>query len=242
LKKQLYIVGIAVFLILLIDQIFKVWIKTSFNYYDAPIDVFGSWFRLIYIENQGMAFGTTLGSSVWAKLFLSIFRIAACVGIVYYFIKQWRAGVRTEFLFAIGLVFAGAFGNLIDSMFYDFIFKYDPCIPFNHLEGSGIVSDCGVWGKIETRNTGFLFGNVVDMFQFNVEWPSWVPWYDKEGDNQIFPAIWNVADASISVGIIFMLIRQKTFFPKKSSKTQSNNSSQDSIEKTEPEENPNTEN
>lgn len=215
MKKQLYIVGFSVLLILLIDQLVKIWIKTSFNYYDAPIDIFGSWFRLIYIENQGMAFGTTLGSSVWAKLALSIFRILACAGIVYYFIKQWKSGVRTEFLMAIGLVFAGAFGNLIDSMFYDFIFKYDPCIPFNHLKGSGIVSDCGVWGQIETRNTGFLFGNVVDMFQFNVEWPSWVPWYSKDGDNQIFPAIWNVADASISTGIVFMLIRQRVFFPKK---------------------------
>ncbi|WP_430405303.1 signal peptidase II [Fluviicola sp.] len=102
---------------------------------------------------------------------LSIFRIFASGAIAYYFIKQWRKGARTEFLIAIGLVFAGATGNLIDSMFYDFIFDYDPCIGFNHLEGSGIWSDCGIMGKQETRHTGFLMGNVVDMFQFTVEWP-----------------------------------------------------------------------
>ena len=99
-------------------------------------------------------------------------------------------------------------------MFYDFIFDYDPCIAFNHLEGSVVWSDCGIMGKQETRHTGFLLGNVVDMFQFNVEWPSWVPWYDKNGDNQIFPAIWNVADAAISIGVIMIIFRQRKYFPK----------------------------
>jgi len=224
LKKQLYIVVIAVFCILLIDQLTKIWVKTTFNYYDPPVNVFGSWFRLLYIENQGMAFGTTFGASIWAKLGLSIFRIFASGAIAYYFVKQWRKGARTEFLLAIGLVFAGATGNLIDSMFYDFIFDYDPCIGFNHLEGSGIWSDCGIMGKQETRHTGFLLGNVVDMFQFNVEWPSWVPWYDKNGDNQIFPAIWNVADSAISIGVIMIIFRQRKYFPKENKrKAVSNN-------------------
>ncbi len=214
MKKQLYIVLIAVFCILLIDQITKIWVKTHFNYYDPPVNAIGSWFRLLYIENQGMAFGTTFGASIWAKLGLSIFRIFASIAIAYYFVKQWRKGAKTEFLLAVGLVFAGATGNLIDSMFYDFIFDYDPCIAFNHLEGSGVWSDCGIMGKQETRHTGFLLGNVVDMFQFNVEWPSWVPWYDKNGDNQIFPAIWNVADAAISIGVIMIIFRQRKYFPK----------------------------
>lgn len=235
MKKQLYIVIIAVCCILLIDQITKIWIKTSFNYYDPPVNVFGSWFRLLYIENQGMAFGTTFGASIWAKLGLSIFRIVASCAIAYYFVKQWRKGAKTEFLFAIGLVFAGATGNLIDSMFYDFIFDYDPCIGFNHLEGSGVWSDCGIVGKYETRHTGFLLGNVVDMFQFNVEWPSWVPWYDKNGDNQIFPAIWNVADAAISVGVIMIILRQRKYFPKekKVATPASPVSAEEHIEKTE---------
>ena len=85
-----------------------------------------------------------------------------------------------KFLIAIGLVFAGATGNLIDSMFYDYAFEYDPCMPFNHLAGSGVESDCAFFGTIETRHTGFLFGNVVDMFKFHAYWPDWVPYLGKK--------------------------------------------------------------
>lgn len=216
MKKQLYISLGIVFAILLLDQIVKIWVKTSFTYNDPPVKLIGDWFQLFYIENQGMAFGQTFGSSVWAKLGLSVFRIIAISAIGYYFFKQWKAGVKTEFLIAIGLVFAGAFGNLIDSMFYDFFFSYDPCIGFNHLPGSGVKSPCGFFGEIETRHTGFLMGNVVDMFQFTAEWPSWVPWFDHtEGaSNEIFPAIWNVADSAISIGVVMIIIRQRKYFPK----------------------------
>jgi len=217
LKKQITIVCIVVFLVLLIDQCLKIYIKTSFKP-DESVAVFGDWFRFTYVENQGMAFGTTFGSSMWAKLGLSVFRIIAIGAIVYYFLKQVRKGVRTEFLIAIGLIFAGATGNLIDSMFYDFAFDYDPCMGFNHLQGSGIKTDCGFFGEIETRHTGFLMGNVVDMFQFTAEWPSWVPWYDDTpeypGKNQMFPAIWNVADTAITMGVAMVILRQRKYFPK----------------------------
>ncbi len=163
-----------------------------------------------YIENQGMAFGTKFGSQVWHKLALSIFRIVAIGAITYYWIKQAKSGARMEFLIAIGLILAGATGNLIDSMFYDFIFEYDPCMAFNELEGSGVWSECMV-GQVETRHTGFLMGNVVDMFKFEGTWPSWVPWL---GGGQVFPAIWNVADASITSGVIMVFFRQRKYFPK----------------------------
>ena len=192
MKKKLLLAGLIVLLILVLDQVLKIWVKSSFTVYDEPINLLGDWFRLIYIENQGMAFGTTFGSSVWAKLALSIFRIGAIIGIGYYWHKQAKAGARMEFLVALGFIFAGATGNLIDSMFYDFAFPYDPCVSFNHLPGSGIKSDCGIFGVIETRHTGFLQGNVVDMFQFNMTWPQWVPWL---GGKEVFPAIWNIADA-----------------------------------------------
>jgi signal peptidase II len=158
-----------------------------------------------------MAFGTTFGNKIWHKLALSIFRIVAIGAICYYWWKQAKQGARTEFLLAIGLILAGAAGNLIDSMFYDFIFPYDPCISFNHLKGSGIQTDCGVFGKIETRHTGFLLGNVVDMFKFHAVWPSWMPLI---GDSEVFPAIWNVADSAISVGVGMVFIRQRTYFKK----------------------------
>lgn len=151
---------------------------------------------------------------MWAKLGLSIFRIIAIGAIVYYFMKQLKKGARTEFLIAIGLIFAGATGNLLDSMFYDFMFKYDACISFNHMPGSGIRG-CGFAPEIETRHTGFLLGNVVDMFEFTATWPTWVPWYDKNDSNIIFPAIWNVADTSISIGVGMVILRQRKYFPKK---------------------------
>jgi signal peptidase II len=210
ITSKLYLVGGIVALILLLDQALKIYIKTQFDP-GEEVSVFGNWFVLEYIENQGMAFGTTFGNKIWHKLALSIFRIVAIGAICYYWWKQAIQGARTEFLLAIGLILAGATGNLIDSMFYDFIFTYDPCVSFNHLKGSGILTDCGVFGQIETRHTGFLLGNVVDMFKFHAVWPSWMPLI---GDSEVFPAIWNVADSAISVGVGMVFIRQRTYFKK----------------------------
>ncbi len=202
--------GALVALILLLDQVIKIYIKTRF-YPGESYSIFGDWFILEYIENQGMAFGTTFGNQVWHKLGLSLFRIVAISGIAYYWYSQAKAGAKREFLIALGLIFAGACGNLIDSMFYDFWFTYDPCMGFNHLEGSGIKTDCGIFGVIETRHTGFLFGNVVDMFKLQAIWPEWLPWL---GGKEVFPAIWNLADASITFGVVMVFIRQKHYFPK----------------------------
>ncbi len=210
LKKNIFIVGAIIALILFLDQAIKIYIKSHFSPgEESPIA--GEWFKLIYIENQGMAFGTTFGSQAWHKLALSIFRIIAIIGIGYYWLQQAKKGVKREFLIAVGLILAGAAGNLIDSMFYDFVFKYDPCMPFNHLEGSGIKSDCGIFGQVETRHTGFLFANVVDMFKFEAHWPQWIPGI---GGNEVFPAIWNLADFAITSGIVLIFIRQRAYFPK----------------------------
>lgn len=199
-------------LILFFDQYLKIYIKTNFEPGDQQ-PLLGDWLILDYIENPGMAFGTTFGTSIWHKLALSIFRIIAIFGIGYYWFLQAKKGVKREFLIAIGLILAGATGNLIDSMFYDFIFKdsYDPCMSYNLLEGSGIKVDCGIVGHRETRYTGFLLGNVVDMFKFQAFWPEWMPWL---GGSEVFPAIWNVADFSITTGIILIFIRQRKYFPK----------------------------
>ncbi|MDX1653032.1 MAG: signal peptidase II [Brumimicrobium sp.] len=216
MKKRYFITFGVVFLVLLIDQIVKIWVKTSFDYDDPSVNLLGDWFQLNYVENQGMAFGATLGGGIWGKLILSLFRLIAIVAITIYILKQIRRAVRLEFLIVTGLVLAGAMGNLLDSMFYDFIFshQFDPCIPYNQLEGSGIWAECSYYGytePVEIRHRGFLFGNVVDMFQFDVLWPEWVPWV---GGSQVFPAVWNVADAAISVGVILVLIRQKVYFPR----------------------------
>lgn len=223
LKRNIIIVGAIVALILFLDQLIKIKIKSSFLPNDE-VPLIGSWFKLLYIENQGMAFGTTFGSQAWHKLALSIFRIIAIFGIVYYWFKQAKKGAKTEFLIAVGLILAGATGNLIDSMFYDYFFKFDPCMSFNHLEGSGIHVKCGFF-EVETRRTGFLFANVVDMFKFEAFWPTWVPII---GGKEVFPAIWNLADFSITIGIIMIFIRQKAYFPKPVEAVESSEVSNDS--------------
>lgn len=208
MRKNILIVSIIILSILTIDQIVKIYIKTHYNPFETH-DLIGEWFRVQYIENQGMAFGTTLlGGAFWGKLALSLFRVLAIFGIGYYWVKQAKKGMSLEFLIAVGLILAGATGNLIDSMFYDFIFPYEPCVSFNHLEGSGVYSDCGFLGTYETRHTGFLFGNVVDMFEFHMYWPDWMPWL---GGKEVFPAVWNIADASITFGVIMVFIRHNSY-------------------------------
>ncbi len=215
LRKKIILVGALIALILFLDQWLKIWVKTDFAQSGEDyIDLAGSWLRLTYVENQGMAFGTTFGSSVWAKFSLSLFRIVAISGIAWYWFKEAKAGRKLEFLIAVGFVFAGAVGNLIDSMFYDFIFKFDPCLVYNQLQGSGIKALCNtdfVDYPVEVRKQGFLFGNVVDMFQFNFTWPSWIP---ALAGKEVFPAIWNLADGSITVGVVMILLRQRIYFPK----------------------------
>jgi signal peptidase II len=213
-KKKLTIVGLVILALLIIDQVVKIYIKTSFSS-DEVKYVFGNWFALHYIENQGMAFGTTFGSEMWHKLALSLFRVVAICALAYYIFTEAKKGAKMEFLVAVGFVFAGATGNLLDSMFYDFFFPFNPCEGFNQLQGSGVKMNCTDYGftyPVEVRHKGFLFGNVVDMFQFDVNWPKWIPYV---GGNQIFPAIWNVADACITLGIFTIILRQKVYFPKK---------------------------
>ena len=213
MKKNLLIVTLVVIALLILDQVIKVYIKTSFHPEEHKY-LIGSWFSAHYIENQGMAFGTTFGASIWHKLALSVFRVVAIIFIAYYLIKEARKGAKLSFLIALGFIWAGATGNLIDSMFYDFFFHFNPCDRFNQLEGSKVMADCKDFGRsfpVEVRHRGFLLGNVVDMFQFDVLWPKWVPYL---GGGQVFPAIFNVADASITVGVATLIIGQRSFFPK----------------------------
>lgn len=220
MKKQALLISAIVLLLLVLDQWIKLTIKTQF-YPGEYQPVFGSWFVLHYTENPGMAFGQTFGASLWAKLALSLFRVVAIILIIRYLYQQMKQMASKEFLVVVSLVLAGATGNLLDSMFYDLFFNVDPCVGFNQMPGSGIKAVCESRHfsyPIEVRHQGFLFGNVVDMFQFNVTWPQSMPLL---GGQQVFPAIWNLADACISVGLIWAIIRQKKFFPKKESVNES---------------------
>jgi signal peptidase II len=208
-KVILLIVGV-----LIIDQIVKVLVKTQMTPHEQ-MGVIDGFFQLYYIENRGMAFGTTLGAGAIAKYALSLFRLAAIVGIALYLRKLLRDSESSKWMvYSIGLIFAGAAGNLVDGMFYDYIWELNPDVAWNWaLDGNNnwIVSPDGL---AEMRPNGFLLGSVVDMFQFTAKWPSWMPF--GLGGQEIFSAIWNVADGAITVGVALLILNYRKFFRKES--------------------------
>jgi len=199
---------LTVFLILLIDQIIKILVKTGmFLYQDIP--VFGDWFIIKFIENNGMAFGVDLPGD-YGKLALSIFRIIAIIGIIFYMRHLIREKAPNGLLIAMSFILAGAIGNIIDSAFYGLIFNEST----PYLK-SVIFPENGGYSS-------FLHGKVVDMFYFPIihgTWPSWVPF--KSGDYfEFFRPVFNLADTAISLGVFSILIFQKKFFTKEESETE----------------------
>lgn len=188
--------------IILADQSLKFWVKTHMAY-QQQIPLIGSWFRLFFIENEGMAWGWKFGGD-WGKMALTLFRLVAVVFGVFYIRKIVARNLHPGFIVCVGMIFAGALGNLIDSLFYGMIFSYsDMGAPVAHLfpKGGGYA--------------GFLHGRVVDMLYAPIiedkVFPSWVPVWGGERFT-FFSPIFNIADASISVGVISILLFQKKFF------------------------------
>ena len=181
---------LVVFAVLLIDQIIKIWVKTSMTLHES-IHV-TDWFYITFIENNGMAFGMQLGS----KIVLSLFRVAAISVLGYYIWQEVRKGARTGYIVCLAMVLAGAAGNLIDCMFYGLLFNESS--PY-------YVSYFVPWG---TGYAPFLMGKVVDMFYFpliETEWPQWMPFVG--GDHFVFfSPVFNFADASISVSVVILLL------------------------------------
>jgi signal peptidase II len=190
---------IFVFLILLIDQWSKVYIKTNFYLYES-YKVFGQeWFQIYFIENEGMAWGTKLPGD-YGKLALTIFRIIAVFGISFWLSDSIKKKASQLLIFAICLILAGAIGNIVDSVFYGLI--------FDHSEGqvATLFSD-KPYGEI-------FYGKVVDMFYFPLfefTWPDWMP-YLAGKPFRFFNAIFNVADFVISTGIGILLVFNKRVF------------------------------
>lgn len=198
--------GFRIFLliafIVIADQTLKIYIKTNF-YIGESHSVIGQWFRLYFIENEGMAYGWKFGGQ-WGKIILTVFRTGAVVFGVYFIKKIIEKKMHPGFIVCVGLIFAGALGNLIDSMFYGLFFEYSSPVAMNVAH---IFPEHGY--------AGFLHGNVVDMLYFpiirDVTLPQWLPLWGGE-DFEFFRPIFNIADASISVGIIAILLFQKKFF------------------------------
>lgn len=183
--------AIIIAVILIIDQILKIWVKTHF-YLGEDIEI-TPWFFIHFIENNGMAFGMELGS----KLFLTIFRIVVVIALIYYLCKiQRRAEYPVGYIVMLALVIAGAAGNIIDCMFYGIIFN-DPFPP----QVAQMFPEAGGYAPL-------MMGRVVDMLYFplfSFDWPDWMPVVGGE-HFVFFQPVFNFADAAISVGMIAIIL------------------------------------
>ena len=175
---------LLIFFVLLADQILKTWIKNNM-YLGQEFNILGNWFIIHFTENNGMAFGMEFGGE-FGKMFLTLFRIAAVIGIGYSIHYLIQHKYHRGLILNVALIFAGAMGNIIDSVFYGVIYGYET----------------------------LLHGRVVDMFYFPLvqgTYPSWVPIWG--GDQFLFfRPVFNLADVAISVGVISILVFQNTYF------------------------------
>ncbi len=154
-----------------------------------------------------MAFGTELGGS-WGKLALSLFRVVAIGLIGYYLYDLVRKKRHKGLLFSVSLVFAGALGNILDSVFYGLMFNKS--CSADHTQEYCRNSEVAEIVPLGEGYADVFYGRVVDMMHFKVKWPDWVPSW---GGEEVFPFVFNVADSAITIGVIIIILRSRTFFP-----------------------------
>ena len=189
-------VFLTVFVVLLLDQVLKIYIKTQF-FYGQEENIIGTWFKLHFIENEGMAFGMKFGDH-WGKLFLTLFRlVAVCWGFFFIQTTLIKQKFSSGLIFCSALILAGAMGNLIDSLVYGKIFT----------ESSFHTAHLVAWGQGYGE---LLHGKVVDMLYFPMmsgTFPTWFPLWGGESF-EFFRPVFNLADFSISFGVITILVFQ----------------------------------
>ena len=194
-KKAFWAIAV-ILLILVADQCLKIWVKTHMYLYQE-FEIL-PWYIIRFVENPGMA----MGIDVFNKLFLSVFRIAASIAIIYYFYTLIKRNFSLGYLIVVAMIFAGAVGNIVDSVFYGVIFSEST--PMTMAVLFPAEGGYGTW----------LHGKVVDMFYFplfSFEWPAWIPFVGGE-TFEFFRYIFNLADASISVGMaVLILFYRKSF-------------------------------
>ena len=191
----------VIFIVLVLDQVLKIWIKTTMTL-GQEIPVMGHWFNLLFIENDGMAFGWLGGGGI-LKLALSLFRIVAIVALFWILIRLSKKQTKFGVLFGIALITAGAMGNILDSVFYGRIFSES-----TYTQIATLFPDGGGYA-------GWLHGRVVDMLYFPIidmarENATWLPdlFFGPDGHFIFFRPIFNLADAAITIGVFYMLIFQ----------------------------------
>lgn len=190
---KIYKYFLIALLVIFVDQLSKQLIH-HFMYIHQEINVLGDWFRLHYLLNPGMAFGLRWDNE-FGKLALTFFRMGAMVGIAWYLVKSARSGAHGGFLVCLALIFGGAVGNVIDSIFYGVLLNN---APYN-------------------SPTPWFHGQVIDMLffpMFEFYWPQWVPFVGGEYF-LFFSPVFNIADSSIFIGVVSILLFQKRFFKEK---------------------------